>query len=158
MRHLLQFEFLEKGGADRKDFAEISVRLPEVLAERQQDHMLVVRVQAIGVLGSPERVSGPPQDPLLTTNNANQFTLVRFLSVPRHRAIHPWSQGGSSGTGLIPGGAMSCRRFYLPRMSFFRGFLLSSLTDFFMYVQAHVQHGLLPHRVSPTSISAEDHV
>ncbi len=25
------------------------------------------------------------------------------------------------------------------------------LTEFFMYVQAHVQHGLLPHRVSPTS-------
>jgi len=26
-----------------------------------------------------------------------------------------------------------------------------------MYVQAHVQHGLLPHRVSPTSIWARDH-
>jgi hypothetical protein len=57
-----------------------------VEAERQQDHMLVVRVQVIRVPRPSKRVSSPLQNSLLHSHNANQFMLVRFLPIPRHRA------------------------------------------------------------------------
>jgi hypothetical protein len=87
MRHLPQSKLVQELGADLEDLTEIPVRSPEMLALRQQDHMLVVRVQAIRVIRSSKRVSSPLQDPLLTTNDANQFMLVRFLPIPRHGAI-----------------------------------------------------------------------
>ena len=104
VRHSLQSEFIEDLSADLEHLAEVPVRLPEVLAERQQDHMLVVRVQMIRILRPSKRVSSPLQDPLLTTNDANQFMLVRFLPIPRHEAIP--SLGAKTtlcGTGLSPG-------------------------------------------------------
>jgi hypothetical protein len=104
VRQSLQAELVNDLGADLEHLAEVPVRLPEVLAKRQQDHMLVVRVQVIRVLRPSKRVSSPLQDPLLTTNDANQFMLVRFLPIPRHEAIP--SLGAKTtlcGTGLSPG-------------------------------------------------------
>jgi hypothetical protein len=49
--------------------------------------MPVVRVYVIGVSLSLKRVPRQLQNPLLATNDANQFMLVRFLPIPRHRAI-----------------------------------------------------------------------
>jgi hypothetical protein len=60
-------------GADFNLLAEVPVRLPETLAERQQNHMLVVCVQVVRVLRLAKKVYGPLQDPLLTSNDANQF-------------------------------------------------------------------------------------
>ena len=91
MGHLPQPKLVLELGADLEDLAKIPVRLPEMLAECQQYHMLVVRVQVIRVLRSSKRVSSPLQDPLLTTNDANQFMLVRLLPISRHEAIL-WSQ------------------------------------------------------------------
>ena len=44
MRHSLQAKLVHDLSADLEHLTEVPVRLPEVLAERQQDHMLVVRV------------------------------------------------------------------------------------------------------------------
>jgi hypothetical protein len=96
-----------------------------MLAERQQDHMLVVRVQVIRVFRPAKRVSSSSQDPLLTTNDANQFMLVRFLPIPRHRAIPSWSQDNSCRTGLTPGRGHAVPTFLPFHDVAFQGFLQS---------------------------------
>jgi len=123
MGHSAQSELFKRRGTDLEDLAGVPVRLPEVLAERQQDHMLVVRVQMIRVLRPSKRATSPLEDPLLTTNDANQFMLVRFLPIPRQKAIpslEPEIRQRSLADSLE--GAISCRRFYLFRMSLFKGF------------------------------------
>jgi hypothetical protein len=105
-----------------------------VLALRQQDHMLVVRVHVIRVLRSSKRVSSPLQDPLLSSHNANQFMLVRVLPIPRREAIPSLgSRQLFAKLACLQVGAISCRRYYFSKTPLFRGFLRSTGSQKFMY-------------------------
>jgi hypothetical protein len=101
VRRSSQAKLVHDLSADLEHLTEVPLRLPEVLAKRQQDHMLVVRVQVVRVLRSSKRISSPLQDPLLSSHDANQFMLVRFLPIPRHRAIPPWRQDNSLRNWLV---------------------------------------------------------
>lgn len=95
VRHPVQPHLLQEGRADLHQVAEAAVRLPRVLAERQQQDVLAIVVDMVCEFRSAMRASRPLQDPLSPPYDANQSIPLATIPIPRHEVI-PSPELGSS--------------------------------------------------------------